>query len=56
MQVIIYTPSNHDYTENDTRRKAATDLVQALQEQFAEQTTNIITLYITQFLQVYSMK
>ncbi|KAI9595046.1 importin alpha re-exporter [Syncephalis fuscata] len=51
---IAFIRKDLEGTENDTRRKAATDLVQALQEQFAQQTTNIITLYITQFLQRYA--
>ncbi|KAI8052879.1 GK18154 [Syncephalis plumigaleata] len=51
---VVFVRRDLEGTESDTRRKAATDLVQALQEQFAEQTTNIITLYITQFLQRYA--
>ncbi|RKP23349.1 Cse1-domain-containing protein, partial [Syncephalis pseudoplumigaleata] len=51
---IVFIRKDLEGTENDTRRKAATDLVQALQEQFAEQTASIITMYITQFLQRYA--
>jgi hypothetical protein len=42
------------FLESDTRRKAATDLVQSLQEQFEAQTVSAISTFITQFLQVRS--
>ncbi|RKP10272.1 Cse1-domain-containing protein [Thamnocephalis sphaerospora] len=51
---IIFIRKDLEGSENDTRRKAATDLVQGLQEQFEAQTANIISMYITQFLQRYS--
>lgn len=42
------------HTENDTRRKAASDFTRALMENFQEQVTGIISRYIGYYLQEYN--
>ena len=49
--IKIYT-----YKDTDTRRRAAADFIRGLMERYESQTTQIITKYITYFLEVKKKK
>lgn len=51
---IEYTRRDLEGTDTETRRRAATDFLRKLMEQFQEQVTRTVNLYIGHYLQEYS--